>query len=174
MPVSAAHNWARVLTLAAVAAVLLSGCSIIDDLANSGSGSTSTDGPKSDVFSVTVGDCLNDENSVGNDGTVTEVPIVDCAVSHDSEVIASQKIDEGDGTFPGDNTVKVDADRQCIAPFESFVGAALDTTALDYTYYFPSEESWGTGDREILCVAYDPAGRVEGTLKDQGPKYPKP
>ncbi|MET4781746.1 septum formation family protein [Glaciihabitans sp. UYNi722] len=184
MPATSTKTWARALTVITVgaAAVLLSGCSLIGNLANVGSNSSSkpgsssssaTGGPKSDVFSIKVGDCLNDESSVDDNGKVTEVPIVECAVSHDSEVIASKKIAEGDGDFPGDDKVKADADTQCNAPFEKFVGATLDTTGLDYTYYFPSQDSWSTGDREILCVVYNPDGGVEGTLKDLGPKYPK-
>ena len=56
-----------------------------------------------DVFSLTVGQCLNDTSGT----EVSEVPIVDCADEHDFEVYADFEID-GD-EFPGDFGVAVGA-----------------------------------------------------------------
>ncbi len=127
----------------------------------------------SDVFAMKVGDCLNDGDSAEGDDIVTRVPIVKCSVSHDSEVIASITLKGADSAYPGDDAVKRTADRRCNAPYEAFTGATLKTTTLDYTYYFPSAAGWKAGDRQILCVVYDPDGRVTGSLEDRGSAYPK-
>lgn len=36
---------------------------------------------------------------------------------------------------------------------------------LNFGSFAPTEESWGEGDREILCYAYDTQGPTTGTLK---------
>jgi len=45
-------------------------------------------------------------------------------------------------------------------------GGLMRNRWLDFRFITPSEESWGDGDREILCTVYDPAGDTTGTLAD--------
>ena len=125
------------------------------------------------VFAMKVGDCLADDNTLGGDATVTHVPIVKCSVSHESEVIASILLKGSNADYPGADSVNSTADRPCNAPYETFTGATLKTTTLDYTYYVPTAEGWKQGDRQILCVVYNPAGPVTGSLKGKGSSYPK-
>ena len=125
------------------------------------------------VFTMKVADCLNDGAAADGAGTVTRVPIVKCGVSHDSEVIASVLLRGASSAFPGSDAVENSADQKCNAPYEKFTGATLKTTRLDYTYYFPTAASWKQGDRQVLCVVYDPHGPVTGTLKGKGLAYPK-
>ena len=74
------------LLLAGIA-LTLSGCGLLDD-----------EGPAGDdVFSIVVGDCLDDAG-VGDE--VTTLPIVPCDEPHDSEVFARTAAEEDD--FPGD------------------------------------------------------------------------
>ena len=49
--------------------------------------------------------------------------------------------------------------------FEQFVGEAYLDSRFDFSYYYPTEASWSRGDREVLCVIYDPAGPVTGSLE---------
>ena len=125
------------------------------------------------VFAMKVGDCLTDDNSLGGDATVTHVPIVKCSVSHTSEVIASILLKGANAAYPGTDSVNATADQRCNAPYEKFTGATLKTTALDYTFYVPTAGGWKQGDRQILCVVYNPAGPVTGSLKGKGSAYPK-
>ena len=112
-----------------------------------------------DVFTLAVGDCLND-----TEGTqVTEVPIVDCAAEHDFEVYADFEI-AGD-EFPGDEAVTAEADEKCLAEFEGFIGVPYDSSVLGYTFFTPTEDSWTQGgDRLVSCIAGDPNGKVTGSL----------
>jgi hypothetical protein len=153
----------RSLTVLAVgaASLALAGCSLLGNITggntDTGDGGTGTD---VDVFTIAVGDCLNDG---GVDGEVTTVPTVDCAEPHDSEAYAS--ILMPDGEFPGDSVVEDFAVEECTAAFDSFVGLAYADSTLSFSYYYPTAESWTNGDREILCLLVDPAGQVTGSLK---------
>jgi hypothetical protein len=156
--------------LAAAALVLLAGCTAATASPTVAPAATAT---RANVFAIRVGDCLDDGGFADGTGTVTSVPIVKCRGSHDSEVIASVTLKGADSDFPGSDAVEKSADQKCKAPFEKFTGSTLSTTRLDYTYYFPSAVSWKQGDRQVLCVVYDPHGPVTGTLKGKGSSYPK-
>lgn len=141
----------RVIAGAAIiaAGLALSGCSsIIGALTG-----------EDDVFSVEVGDCLNDADVSGE---VQTVPIVDCAEPHDSEAYHSHLLPDGD--YPGEQAISDAASDACLDEFETFVGLHYDDSMLDATYYSPTTESWANGDREILCIVYDPAGQMTGSL----------
>lgn len=157
----------RALLIATVgaAALALSGCSILGNIVG-GDGATVVEGEgeQTDVFTIAVGDCLND-SSAGE--TVTSVPTVDCALPHDSEVYASIIIPDGD--YPGTDVVTGQADADCQAQFDAFVGMAYADSILDYQYYYPTSETWANGDREIVCLIVDTDGagnlvQATGTL----------
>ena len=113
-----------------------------------------------DVFSLSVGQCLND--TAGTE--VSEVPIVDCTDEHDFEVYSDFEI-PGD-EFPGDDAIDSQADAECLTDFEQFVGISYDDSVYGYTYFTPTEGSWTDGnDRLVSCLIGDPNGKVTGTLK---------
>ncbi|MBE3002198.1 septum formation family protein [Nocardiopsis sp. HNM0947] len=116
-----------------------------------------------DVFTLRVGDCLNEMES-NPDETVSEVPKVDCEEPHDFEVYETTDLD-GDSTFPGEEEVAGLADEACVDAFEGFVGVEWEESTLEYTTLFPTAEGWEDhNDREALCLVFDPAGQTEGTL----------
>ena len=128
MPTSAPS--ARVVRLLAVASIaaaglLLSGCSILNQLTNTtprdASGTPTAENDNADVFSIKVGDCLNDATA---SGTVTTAPIVPCSKPHDSEAYKSILMKDGD--FPGEEAVKTQADQGCADAFPDFVGIPYD------------------------------------------------
>ncbi len=153
------------LTVAA-AAIALSGCALVDQFTGGGGPERDSDGQivgsedSTDVFTLQVGDCLNDAEATEQ---VDTVPTTPCDEPHDSEVYAS--VIHPDDEYPGQEAILAFADEECLAEFEVFVGGAWDTSPYDFSYYFPTEGSWGEGDREILCVIYDPEGPVTGSLE---------
>lgn len=119
---------------------------------------------EADVFSLQVGDCFDDEDSSGE---ITDVPAVPCAESHDNEIYHAFEMEDGD--WPGDADVQAAAEEGCGEAFEEFVGVAYDESELYIGPITPTEGSWeDADDREILCVIYDPAGPVEGSLEGAG------
>lgn len=156
--------WKRSLLALTVgaASLALAGCSL---LGGAGTG-TGVDpqpgaGENTDVFTIQVGDCLNDAGSEGEE--VSEVPTVPCTEPHDSEAYASIIMDDGD--FPGQQAANDQAVADCTIEFNAFVGLDYETSKLNFAYYFPTEASWANGDREILCLISDPAGKATGSLK---------
>ena len=112
-----------------------------------------------DVFSLAVGDCLVDDTQ---DGEVQEVPVVPCSEPHASEVFWSHQIDAP--ALPDDAGMDTIIDEVCIGNFESFVGLDYYDSVLTITWIQPTEGSWESGDRELLCLVADPGGNVTGTL----------
>ena len=159
-------RWARAIAVTTIAAagLLLSGCSLLNQVTNTtqrdASGTATAENDDADVFSIKVGDCLNDATATG---TVTTAPIVPCSKPHDSE--AYKSIIMADGDFPGEDAVKTQADQGCADAFPDFVGIAYDDSNLSISYYFPTSDSWANGDREILCTIYDDGVKTTGTLK---------
>ena len=160
---------ARAASALAVAAVLtagLTGCSVIGDIISGTAG-------EDDVFTLAVGDCFNETDDTSSGETIESVPIVDCKEEHDYEVYSSVIMD--DEEYPGETDTTSQAESQCLDAFEGFFGLSYDEAVTnDFTYFYPTTESWGMGDREILCmiVQLDEAGssivKTTGSLKGAG------
>ena len=148
---------ARALVATAVL-VLLTGCSADPSRGAEGTSTTTT---SVDPFEISVGDCVD---TTAGSGEVTEVPVVPCSRPHVGEAY-ERLLMTGEGSFPGDEAV-VEAARGCEEPFLEFVGVALAGSQLQVTYFHPTEQSWTTGDREILCIVSDPSGPVTGSLRN--------
>jgi hypothetical protein len=164
MSISREKIWARTLAFTAVGVVCfaLAGCSLLGNLANNGgsTGTVSGEGTKADVFTIKVGDCLNDGSAKGD---VSTVPTISCAKQHDSEAYASLKMTDSD--FPGVDAEAKQATAGCTAQFSGFIGIDYSSSSLSFSYYYPTKSSWAQGDREIICLATDPNGKTTGTLK---------
>jgi Domain of unknown function (DUF4190)/Septum formation len=93
------------------------------------------------VFDLRVGDCVNDLEETTAEVSVEVVP---CAQPHDAEVISSFELPEGD--YPGEDSIFQVADRRCSRE----LGAVASAEPF---YFYPTEQSWGTGDRKVNCVA---------------------
>ncbi len=140
---------ASALAVVATAGLALTGCSIF--------------GNEDSVFSLEVGDCLN-VSDLGNQ--VQNIPTIDCSKPHEGEAYASTKLDDGD--FPGEEAVTTKAEAFCTGEFQGFVGTAYDESEV-YAYFLtPSSDSWGQGDREVVCIAYLDGDTTTGTLKGSG------
>lgn len=137
-----------------LAATALTGCSLIN---------TFVDAPPEgevDAFSIRIGDCLNDA-TISEE--VTTVPFVECSEPHDSEVFA--RTDLTGATFPGNESLETELANFCRGDvFTQFIGIPYADSMYDTSGYFPSEESWASGDRELLCTVWDPNAQVTGTL----------
>ena len=152
---------ARGVAVAAFAALALVGCTSEPER-DEESGDLATSGDV-DVFDVKVGDCLLGE--IAEEGEeISSIEAAPCSDPHGDEVFASATVPDGD--FPGQDAVNTQAEEECVAQFADFVGLAYEASVLEISYFTPTEESWDTGDREILCTVYDPEGDTTGTLQD--------
>jgi hypothetical protein len=118
-----------------------------------------------DVFDLEVGTCFDDTDET----RVSSVPVVDCAQAHDNEVFAVFDYTETD-TFPGADAMNQAAFDLCVAEFEAYVGLSYVESELNVFPITPTEGSWATGDREIVCALYNLdlsklAGSMEGAAR---------
>jgi hypothetical protein len=124
------------------------------------SSDTTADSETTDVFAIGVGDCLTDETSV--EGEVSDVQTVPCDQPHAQEVYHSYTIDTDE--LPGEADMEGIVETECLGAFETFVGLPYPDSIYDITWLAPTQESWDAGDRELLCLVFDPSGDVTGSL----------
>jgi len=150
-----------------IAGLLLSGCSLlgqVSDIAGGNGGDNTDTGTTDDVFKLVPGDCFNDES---DSETVSTVDIVDCTVPHTWEAFASIQMTED--SYPGEEATQQEADDACNDPFTEYVGLSYDESKYDYSFYYPTQETWDDPvrqDREILCLATsDDQSQITGSVK---------
>lgn len=137
---------------------------VMSDADRDGSGAIVSGGTV-DAFNMRVGDCFEDGNSYSEE--VTSVPGVPCADPHDYETFAV--FDVSIDSYPDEDMMAQIAFDSCMEHFESFVGRDYETSSLDITTMFPTQESWNQSDREVVCALYDVnANKLVGSVKDRG------
>ena len=153
-----------VIPAAAVLALGLGGCSALSGIfgqsaARDADSQEITAPGSADVFTLRVGDCFDDNSET----EISDVPGVPCANPHDNEVYYTFQMPEGD--YPGKAAITAAAEEGCVPQFESFIGISYSDSKLDWFPLTPLEDGWNSlNDREIVCAAYDPDGKVTGSL----------
>jgi hypothetical protein len=93
-----------------------------------------------------VGECFD----VPNQTTIETVEKHPCNESHGAEVIFVGEY-SGD-TYPISLTLDSYIEQSCVPAFESYVGKDIDSQeALSIGYFYPSQDSWNSGDRTVTC-----------------------
>ncbi len=160
----------RLLAIAGITAgtLGLSGCGALNQFLPSSqptrdatTGEVTEGAQNGDVFSIRVGDCVNTDGSESEE--ISSLPIVPCSEPHADEAYYSFDLPES--SYPGDDSVSNAADEGCIEQFGDFIGTGYESTELEFWSMYPTKESWASGDREVLCFVYDPAGQTTGSLK---------
>lgn len=135
--------WIPVLAVALVGGYLFS--------ARRGDDGSLTSAGNVGVDDLRAGDCFNSSD----EDEISDVDGVPCTVAHEWEVFALASW-EGDGTFPPDSQLEAIFFEICEPSFAAYVGEPWETSAIFGSMISPSEDSWSEGDREFICVLYDP------------------
>jgi hypothetical protein len=97
---------------------------------------------------------------------------VPCSQSHTAEVFyANDNYWPKAGSYPGDTTIRNDANSECDNAFQAYVGIPYSKSMYTWTNVVPDASTWPNGDRALHCVAYyatpsQPAGvPVTGSIK---------
>ncbi|MEV7324789.1 DUF4190 domain-containing protein [Streptomyces sp. NPDC093970] len=102
-------------------------------------------------LSLSTGDCFDTPGDSLTGDLVTDVTRVPCEDAHDGEVFATYDLEGAE--YPGDDASGGSADHRCYALEDTYafdLWAVPDDVAV---YYFtPSEDSWSTGDRSVVCA----------------------
>jgi len=87
--------------------------------------------------------------------------VIDCANPHTHEVYDVVDYDgpvlKGGG-YAGVDAVQDWAEQACFGRFEAFVGIPWTRSTLEIETWWPSEESWGRGDRTVICTVFPETG----------------
>lgn len=161
-----------VLGFAGLTAMVAAGCGVLggdgtgDDNSVRDSSGVIVEGGEVGVNALQLGDCYNDTMSEAAAG-ITSVDAVPCSDPHDNEVYYIGALPETD--FPGEALVEELVTDQCLTVFEAFAGISYSDSQLDVGYIFPSEASWGQGDRGYICIVYDVSlAKLEGSMRGRG------
>lgn len=119
--------------------------------------------------SVTPGQCfvLADDDPAAEDRAVWAL---DCARPHTHEVY--DVVEYGGpvlrgGAYPGEAPVQDWSEQACFDRFEGFVGVPWTRSELEIQVWWPSPDSWGRGDRSVVCAVFPATGdTVQGTRRD--------
>lgn len=99
------------------------------------------------AFTMRVGDCVQ----VPAEEMVESMEAVPCAEPHDAQVFA--KFDVADAPEYGQSRVDDEAGQGCYERWSSAIGTVYEEDAeLDIQLLTPTSESWGEGDREVVCM----------------------
>ncbi|MET9882410.1 DUF4190 domain-containing protein [Streptomyces sp. NPDC006430] len=130
------------------------------------------EGELTHIDDMRAGDCFN----VPGGDLLDESPLIyriACTEVHEGEVTSSTRLDNT--AFPGVIELKKTATEACWRAQDAY---AMDTWALpsyaEMFYFAPSRESWGDGDRRLLCVIGTTEQEHRGSLrKDAGTLKPE-
>lgn len=115
------------------------------------------------VFDLNVGTCF--DNAETADGTLLDVPVVDCSEPHDNEVFANWELAQP--SWPGPTDAERLARDGCLERFENWVGIPPADSELEISVLYPTEASWEqAGDRQVTCVVHRAdRGQLTGTTE---------
>ncbi|MFF2731691.1 septum formation family protein [Streptomyces sp. NPDC058008] len=118
------------------------------------------------VFSLAPGDCYN-PNSGMTESEEFSVEIVPCEEAHEGQVVGEFDI-SGESEYPGEDGATKIADERCPAESQKFMA---DTWAVpegvELFYYYPTSQSWKTGDRAVSCTYAKESGTFSGSLQNK-------
>ncbi|WP_017570033.1 septum formation family protein [Nocardiopsis halotolerans] len=122
---------------------------------------------ENNVMQLGVGDCfIEAQMGTSMSEEVSEIPLVDCAQEHDSEIFYSHEM--ADGEYPGDEAVSTEAQEVCRGEnFVNFIGVTYAESEIFAYFLTPTQEGWEQmNDREILCyvTTSETGDMVTGTL----------
>lgn len=101
------------------------------------------------LVDASIGDCF----TVGTADQIEQVPIVDCAEEHDSELFARVDMAPAFGSaFAGTDPMFDWLMAECIDRFRDYAGEPYETSPYWVDVYIPTSEAWSAGDRNGVCT----------------------
>lgn len=127
---------------------------------------------RTNLAEIAVGQCFTGGRApdVASTTIFHTVEIVDCSVSHESELAASFDYPGAatDAAYPGEPAVSSYAESECMLRFADYVGVPFNESIYGMTYAYPLEINWLLDDRSIQCIAHPPDGEetMTGSVRD--------
>jgi hypothetical protein len=110
------------------------------------------------------GDCLAGSNMGLATGSpwpdyVTSVP---CTKQHEAEVFFAGDTWPQSLAYPGGDAVNGRSDARCVTAFAAYDGVDYTVSAFSFTEIVPGSSAWASGDRLLVCLAYEPSSGPSG------------
>ena len=123
------------------------------------------------VFNAEVGECIESISDLS--GNISELPETECTDDHEAEIFFLFEHDGDDDDFPGTDELQEEAAEDCAGDeFEDYFGVPYSDTTIEISMVTPSEDSWGDGDRETICIGFVPDEELDESLEGNGEDYP--
>jgi hypothetical protein len=142
---------------------------VIAAIAITSSSATSSSARQLTVDQLQPGDCLTGSN-LGL-GTSSDWPYqvmaVPCTRRHLAEVFfAGDAWPQSLTSYPGFNAAGDQGYSRCLAAFTLYDGIGNSASVFMIVDIVPGDASdWASGDRQLICVAYQPGGPVDYSIK---------
>ncbi|MBU3702274.1 MAG: hypothetical protein FGM58_09545 [Acidimicrobiia bacterium] len=132
------------------------------------------------VYGPSVGDCIDLRSmATGRAVTTRATPAQDATQKSDKDVILRLGCDLPhqyevmavlDAGLPRDPAPTLEqlaavARKRCPSTFETFVGIGYPESALEIGWILPSPEQFGRGVQTFGCLAYEPGGKMTGSVR---------
>jgi hypothetical protein len=114
------------------------------------------------------GDCLTGPNLGLNNSNQWPylVETAPCTGQHLAEIFFSGNAWPQSMAYPGDNAVDSQTDARCSAAFSTYDGIDSSESAFAFESIAPNRRwDWASGDRQLVCLAYQPSGWVDYSIK---------
>ena len=99
-----------------------------------------------------VGDCVLTVTGLGT--AIDALPIVECSQPHQAEVFHVFDL-EWEQPYNA-QLMSEHIDSICLPIFEEYVGLGYWDSFLEFETFPPTEEGWELGQRETLCMLFEP------------------
>lgn len=112
-----------------------------------------------------VGDCFDPPTTT--DTVVNDVQHHPCSDAHKAEVFYVADYDQPSTGYPGEGAFRTWVLDRCIGAFQTYTGQSFDAaTDLDFQPFWPTQDGWGKGDKEITCfIVRVDKGTMTGSVK---------
>ena len=106
----------------------------------------------SNADALAVGECFD---VPAEQGSVSDVQRHPCNEPHTAEVVGQGNMPgDGNASYPTDTEIRSFAPDLCVAAFNAYTGRDVNTDEeLTIGWFYPTERSWSSGDREVTCYA---------------------
>ena len=138
-----------------------------------------------DIFSLRIGDCFNEQALVDlepgkNTELAPSVEAVPCNMPHDNEVFAISEYLFSDLNFyPSSEELEKRIYDFCGEEMDKYLSVdennidkaseqydRLNSEGIIFTYLYPLEEGWNSGDKLVSCLLTDIESRSVGSYRD--------
>ena len=118
------------------------------------------------------GDCLTGSNlGLGTGRTWPYmVAAVRCTDQHLAEVVFSGNAwPQSPAPYPGDYEISDEGYARCLIAYRAYVGIGITGSSFQIDMIAPSGgDDWASGDRHLVCMAYQPGVPVNYSIKGRG------